>query len=143
MLARQSLVLILMWPLTLVLGLIDTLQHTILEEPLDYRARKETSPGLGFSTHFLALMYIVHMPTLFRQALGTHLGTLMSLRLLIGELCGCMTKVAIAGGEEHQDLLGLNQNNTDRGLLILRRFVVAGQASTTMLVQFFTLARQG
>ena len=50
---------------------------------------------------------------------------------------------ACAGGEERQDLLQsqITPSHKDRGLLILRRFVVAGQASTTMLVHSFTLVR--
>lgn len=52
MLARRSFVLLLMWPLTLILGLLDTLQHTVLEEPHDYRARKQSQANKG--GHLLA-----------------------------------------------------------------------------------------
>ena len=58
MLVRRSFTLLLMWPLTLVLGLFDTLQHTILEEPLDYRARKLATLGLASTTPFVAPMYL-------------------------------------------------------------------------------------
>ena len=50
---------------------------------------------------------------------------------------------ASAGAEESQNLLDLNHIQKDRGVLILRRFVVAGRASTTMLVHSFTPARHG
>ena len=46
-LARRSFLLLLMWPLTLALGLVDTLQHTLLDEPQDYRARNRATAGLG------------------------------------------------------------------------------------------------
>ena len=52
MLARRSFVLLLMWPFTLILGLLDTLQHTVLEEPHDYRARKQLQANKG--GHLLA-----------------------------------------------------------------------------------------
>lgn len=55
MLARRSLVLLLMWPLTLILGLLDTLQHTVLEEPHDYRARKQLQAKKG--GHLLTSIY--------------------------------------------------------------------------------------
>ena len=63
MLARWSLILVLVWPLTLVLGLIDTLRHTVLEEPLDYRARKLEIAGQCISLASQACrlrQYLVH-----------------------------------------------------------------------------------
>ena len=53
-LTRRAFLLMLMWPLTLALGLIDTLQHTLLDEPLDYRARKQATAGPGCK-HFIRL----------------------------------------------------------------------------------------
>jgi hypothetical protein len=55
MLARRSFVLLLMWPLTLILGSLDTLQHTVLEEPHDYRARKQSQAEMG--EHLLTSIY--------------------------------------------------------------------------------------
>jgi hypothetical protein len=55
MLARRSFVLLLMWPLTLILGSLDTLQHTVLEEPHDYRARKQSQAKKG--EHLLTSIY--------------------------------------------------------------------------------------
>jgi len=46
MLARRSFLLILMWPISLTLGLLNTLQHAVLDEPLDYRARREAPSGV-------------------------------------------------------------------------------------------------
>ena len=69
-LARQSFLLLLMWPLTLALGLIDTLQHTLLNEPLDYRARKLATAGLGRNTPTMALNYPCYAADELRQLLG-------------------------------------------------------------------------
>ena len=55
MLARRSFVLLLMWPLTLILGSLDTLQHTVLEEPHDYRARNQSQAKMG--EHLLPSIY--------------------------------------------------------------------------------------
>lgn len=45
MLAGRSFGLLVLWPLVLIKGLVDTCMHTVFEEPLDYRARKQTAIG--------------------------------------------------------------------------------------------------
>ena len=64
---------------------------------------------------------------------------MLAFGLLIQKTSRCMRGHASAGGEKLQHMLSLSQK--DRGLLILRRFVVAGEASTTMLVRSFLLTR--
>lgn len=44
-LASQAILMVIIWPASLLLGLIDMVQHTILEEPPDYRARKSSGGG--------------------------------------------------------------------------------------------------
>ena len=46
-LAFTSILMLIMWPATILLGLIDTVQHTVFEEPPDYRARKSSGGGIS------------------------------------------------------------------------------------------------
>ncbi len=44
-LAFTSILMLIIWPATILLGLIDTVQHTVFEEPPNYRARKSSGGG--------------------------------------------------------------------------------------------------
>ena len=46
-LAFKSILMLIIWPASLLLGLIDMVQHTVCEEPLDYRAVKSAGGGIS------------------------------------------------------------------------------------------------
>ncbi|CAK0782345.1 hypothetical protein CVIRNUC_005640 [Coccomyxa viridis] len=54
-LAFTSILMLIIWPATILLGLIDTVQHTVFEEPPNYRARKSSGGGTSDDVKLAAL----------------------------------------------------------------------------------------
>ena len=107
-LAVTSILMVIIWPASLLLGLLDVVQHTVFEEPPDYRASKSSGGGtsvvhsiemLGYSRSLLSLRR-PEMPAMLYCSCVCHDMDILALAFLY-TLVGCSS---ISGVAKHFDL---------------------------------------